>query len=67
MQNRPPNFFRDYLTKTDSRTLIKMDHYLDVYHQRLGPSQGRNVNFLEIGIFLGGSIGLETFGGPKVI
>lgn len=57
--DRQTNFFREYLTRTDSRTIYKMEHYLDVYHRLIGAWQGRSdIRFLEIGIFEGGSIGL---------
>lgn len=53
------NYFRSYLGKTGPRMLIKMDHYLDVYHELIGSWQGRSdVNFLEIGVYKGGSLGL---------
>ena len=52
------NYFRDHLAKTGERTLIKMDHYLDVYHDLLRDWQGRNITFLEIGVYKGGSLAL---------
>ena len=52
------NYFRDYLTKTGNATLIKMDHYLDVYPELVGHLQGKDVSFLEIGVYKGGSLGL---------
>ena len=54
----PENYFRDYLTKTGDAMLIKMDHYLDVYPEIIGHLQGKEVSFLEIGVYKGGSIGL---------
>ena len=60
-----PNYFRTYLTRTDDRMLLKLDHYLDVYHDLLRDWQGRDVTFMEIGIFKGGSIDLwKGFFGP---
>jgi cephalosporin hydroxylase len=49
-------YFRDYLRRTDDRTLFKMDHYLDIYDRLLTDWQGRAVSFLEIGIYKGGSL-----------
>ncbi len=49
-------YFHDFLSKTDNRMLTKWVHYLDVYQRELGNLQGRDVVFLEIGIFKGGSI-----------
>lgn len=49
-------YFRDYPGKTGDRTLFKMLHYLEIYDELLAPWQGRDVNFLEIGIYKGGSM-----------
>lgn len=49
-------YFRKFLGRTDERTLFKMDHYLDVYDATLGPWMGREVSFLEIGVYKGGSL-----------
>jgi Methyltransferase domain len=51
-----PGYFRSFLSRTDDRTLYKMDHYLDIYDRQLGGWQGRDVSFLEIGIYKGGSL-----------
>lgn len=51
-------YFRDYLSKTGDATLIKMDHYLDVYPEIVGHLAGKDVTFLEIGVYKGGSLGL---------
>lgn len=61
------NYFRAHLQKTDDRTLIKMDHYLDVYADLLRDWQGRDVSFLEIGVYKGGSLALWQgfFGGQS--
>lgn len=60
------NYFRDFLSRTDGRTMVKMDHYLDVYHRLLGAAEGRDVRFLEIGVFKGGSIPMwKGFWGPN--
>jgi cephalosporin hydroxylase len=50
------NYFRDYFANTDDKMLMKMDHYLDIYAKLLRDWQGRDVRFLEIGVFKGGSI-----------
>ena len=49
-------YFRHFLARTDEKTLFKMDHYLDVYDRELGPWLGKRVNFLEIGVYKGGSL-----------
>jgi len=51
-------YFRDYLTRTGDMMVIKMDHYLDVYPRILRGWSGRNLNFLEIGVYKGGSLDL---------
>lgn len=51
-----PGYFRSFLACTDDRTLFKMDHYLDIYDDILRDWQGRDLSFLEIGIYKGGSM-----------
>ncbi len=51
-----PGYFRDFLSRTDDRTLFKMDHYLDIYDRLLGAWRGRKTSFLEIGVYKGGSL-----------
>ena len=50
------HYFRNFLGRTDGKTLFKMDHYLDVYDGLLGPWMGLPVSFLEIGVYKGGSL-----------
>jgi hypothetical protein len=66
--NRPAeaNYFRDYLSRTGDKLVIKMDHYLDIYPRILRGWGGRNINFLEIGVYKGGSLDLwKGFFGPE--
>jgi len=49
-------YFRHFLSRTDDKKMFKMDHYMDVYDDILGPWAGRTVSFLEIGVYLGGSL-----------
>jgi hypothetical protein len=49
-------YFRSFVSQTDAHTLFKMDHYLDVYDRILAGWQGRQVSFLEIGVYRGGSL-----------
>lgn len=59
-------YFREYITKTDDRLLMKMDHYLDIYDRLFDGWQGRDVSFLEIGVYKGGSIRMwRDFWGPN--
>ena len=59
-------YFRNFLKKTDDRMLMKMDHYLDIYDRILKPWRGRDVSFLEIGVYKGGSLRMwRDFFGPK--
>ncbi len=52
------HYFRNFLRRTDGRTLFKMDHYMDIYDGLLGPWMGQPVSFLEIGVYKGGSLRL---------
>jgi hypothetical protein len=58
-------YFRDFPARSGARMLLKMEHYLEVYDELLADWQGRDVSFLEIGIFKGGSLPLwQGFLGP---
>lgn len=60
------HYFRNFLRRTDERTLFKMDHYLDIYDATLGPWMGKPVSFLEIGVYKGGSLRLwRNFFAPE--
>ena len=54
------SYFADALKRTDHRALTKWRHYFDVYQRELGRYQGRDIRFLEIGIYKGGSIPMWT-------
>ena len=59
-------YFRNFLKKTDDRMLMKMDHYLDIYDRLLKDWRGRNIRFLEIGVYKGGSLRMwRDFFGPN--
>ncbi|OZA02268.1 MAG: hypothetical protein B7Y02_16980, partial [Rhodobacterales bacterium 17-64-5] len=49
-------YFRDHPARSGDRMLFKMEHYLELYDQLLAGWQGRSVDFLEIGIYKGGSM-----------
>jgi hypothetical protein len=49
-------YFQTYPGRTGSRTLYKMEHYLEIYDQMLATYQGKDIRFLEIGIYKGGSM-----------
>ena len=51
-------YFRHFLARTDEKTLFKMDHYLDIYDRELATWLGKQVSFLEIGVYKGGSLRL---------
>lgn len=60
------HYFRNFLLRTDEKTLFKMDHYLDVYDGLMGPWMGKPVRFLEIGVYKGGSLRMwRDFFSPK--
>ncbi|MEM8852116.1 MAG: class I SAM-dependent methyltransferase [Pseudomonadota bacterium] len=49
-------YFLNFLKNTDDRSVMKWTHYFDVYADELKPFYKKNISFLEIGIFKGGSI-----------
>ena len=49
-------YFRDYPARTGQRMLLKMEHYLELNDDLLADWQDRDISFLEIGIYKGGSI-----------
>lgn len=53
-------YFDGALQRTDHRMMTKWQHYFDIYARELGHLEGRDVSFLEIGIFKGGSIPMWT-------
>jgi hypothetical protein len=58
-------YFRDYPGRTGDRKLFKMEHYLELYDQLLEGWEGRDVSFLEIGVYKGGSLPMwQGFLGP---
>ena len=50
------SYFHEYFKCTDHRAITKWLHYLDIYPREIGHLQGRDISFLEIGVFRGGSI-----------
>lgn len=59
------NYFQEYFKRTDHRSITKWKHYLGIYNRELRHLQGKDINFLEIGIFRGGSIPMwKGFFGP---
>ncbi|MFN4191576.1 MAG: class I SAM-dependent methyltransferase [Tabrizicola sp.] len=49
-------YFRDFPKRSGDRMLLKMEHYLEIYDELLSDWQGRDVSFLEIGVYKGGSL-----------
>ncbi len=56
MGRRTIQYFLDYLKQTDHRRVTKWMHYFEVYQRELGHMQGKDISFLEIGVYQGGSI-----------
>lgn len=50
------NYFVNYLKHTDHRAVMKWKHYFGIYQRELGRFQGKDITFLEIGVYRGGSI-----------
>ncbi|HEY6919573.1 MAG TPA: class I SAM-dependent methyltransferase [Tabrizicola sp.] len=58
-------YFREFPARTGDRKLFKMEHYLELYDALLADWQGRDVSFLEIGVYKGGSLPMwQGFFGP---
>lgn len=49
-------YFWDYLKRTDDRAVTKWKHYFEVYGRELSRFRGKDISFLEIGVYRGGSI-----------
>lgn len=50
------SWFTEYIKNTDDRLLTKWLHYFDIYERELTRFRNRPINFLEIGVFKGGSV-----------
>lgn len=50
------SWFIEYIKNTDERLLTKWLHYFDLYERELSRFRNKPINFLEIGVFKGGSI-----------
>ena len=49
-------FFTKHLGETGEKYVVKWDHYLPVYEREFARFKTRPISFLEIGVFLGGSL-----------
>lgn len=52
----PIRYFQDFPSHTGERQLFKMAHYLPIYDRLFETWQSRDIRFLEIGIYKGGSM-----------
>lgn len=52
----PIRYFQDFPARSGDRALLKMEHYLPIYDSLLQSWQQRDVRFLEIGVYKGGSM-----------
>ncbi len=50
------NYFKDFVENTDHRKLCKWIHYFEVYERELSHLRDKDISFLEIGVYKGGSI-----------
>lgn len=50
------DYFTKFLETTDNRLVSKWMHYFEAYAAELGHLQGKDITFLEIGVWKGGSI-----------
>jgi Methyltransferase domain len=49
-------YFQTHPAESGERTLYKMEHYLEIYDEMLTSYRGKDISFLEIGIYKGGSM-----------
>ncbi|MBV8465713.1 MAG: class I SAM-dependent methyltransferase [Burkholderiales bacterium] len=56
----------DYFCDNEGRLIFKWLHYFDIYERHFAPFRDREITFLEIGVFHGGSLQMwKNFFGPK--
>ncbi|MBC6437049.1 MAG: class I SAM-dependent methyltransferase [Rhodobacteraceae bacterium] len=60
------SYFSDYLKRTDHRMITKWMHYFAIYERELARFRGKDISFLEIGVYRGGSIPMwKGYFGPN--
>jgi hypothetical protein len=52
------NFFRDYFFANKGRLINKWHHYFEIYERHFSRYRGKDITFMEIGIYQGGSLEL---------
>lgn len=56
----------DYFCDNEGRLIYKWLHYFDIYERHFASFRGRDIKFLEIGVFHGGSLQMwKNYFGPK--
>ena len=50
------NYFKNFLHNTDHRKVYKWSQYFEIYERELSHLKDKDISFLEIGVFKGGSI-----------
>lgn len=56
----------DYFASNSGRLIFKWMHYFDIYEKHFAPFRNRDIKFLEIGVFHGGSLQMwKNYFGPR--
>ena len=56
----------DYFASNSGRLIFKWMHYFDIYEKHFAAFRGRDIKFLEIGVFHGGSLQMwKNYFGPR--
>lgn len=54
--SQEPNFFSDFFFKNKGNLIHKWHHYFEIYERHFSRYRGKDINFLEVGIYHGGSL-----------
>ncbi len=64
--HQPGTDLFDYFASNSGRLIFKWMHYFDIYEKHFAPFRGRDIKFLEIGVFHGGSLQMwKNYFGPR--
>ncbi|MFC4161611.1 class I SAM-dependent methyltransferase [Chitinimonas lacunae] len=56
----------DYFSENEGRLIFKWLHYFEIYERHFSPYRDKEITFLEIGVFHGGSLQMwKNYFGPK--
>src|SRR4051812_30048572 len=58
--NENANFFEELFLANEDRLIHKWHHYFEIYERHFSKYRGKDITFLEIGIYHGGSLQFWT-------